>query len=350
VRGGIIGLGNVAVHGHLPGWLERPDVEIVAVSDTRPAQRAAAAEHVPDTRWFDSADALLAEARLDFVDICTPPSSHAPLIRAALGRGVHVLCEKPLVRSADELGRVAELARASGCVLHTVHNWHHAPIVRLAADLLRAGDIGRPTRVVWHTLRTQPAVTGDGRGDNWRLDPAVAGGGVLSDHGWHACYVIQRWLGSRPLAVKAHLETRRHTAWPVEDTAGLSMTFAGAVAEVFLTWAADERRTWAAIEGETGRIELRDDTVILSGAGAERRFTCPPLSGGSHHPDWFGAVADGFLSEVAGSAPRGANLAEATACVMVENLARESSRQGGTMLQMPPWPAMAAPPAHSRAT
>ena len=114
MRGAIVGLGNVAVHGHLPGWLERPDVEIVAVSDMRPAQRAVGAERLPDARWYDSAESLLADTRLDFVDICTPPSSHARLIRAALERGVHVLCEKPLVRSADELGPVAELVRASG--------------------------------------------------------------------------------------------------------------------------------------------------------------------------------------------------------------------------------------------
>jgi predicted dehydrogenase len=351
VRGGIIGLGNVAVHGHVPGWLERREVEIVAVSDTHPPRRAVGTERLPAARWFDSAESLLAGTRLDFVDICTPPSSHAPLIRAALERGVHVLCEKPLVRSADELAAVADLARASGCVLHTVHNWHHAPMVRLASELLYAGEIGRPTRVIWHTLRTQPAAPGQSGDDNWRLDPAVAGGGVLSDHGWHVSYVIQRWLGGGPpLAVQARLETRRHTAWPVEDTAALTITFAGAVADVFLTWAADERRNWALIEGETGRIELRDDTVILAGSGAERRWTRPPLSAGSHHPDWFGAAADDFLSEIASGAPTGVNLAEATVCAVVERLARESSRRGGATVTVPPWPPAAPLPAHSRAT
>jgi predicted dehydrogenase len=262
---------------------------------------------------------------------------------------VHVLCEKPLVRSAEEIQPLAELVRASGCVLHTVHNWHHAPIVRLAADLLHAGAIGRPTRVVWHTLRTRPAVAGNGQGDNWRLDPAVAGGGVLSDHGWHVCYVIQRWLGARPLAVQACLETRRHAGWQVEDTAALSITFRDAVADVLLTWAADERRNWALIEGESGRIELHDDTLILAGAGPEQRWTYPPLSDGSHHPDWFRGAAADFLSEVASGAPTGANLTEATACVMVESLARESSRRGGALLGLSPWPLPAiALPAHPR--
>ena len=341
-RGAIIGLGNVAVHGHLPGWLARPDVEIVAATDLRAAQRATCEARPPGARWHDSAESLLAEPGLDFVDICTPPSSHAALIRAALGRGLHVLCEKPLVRSLEELGPVAAFAQASGRVLHTVHNWHHAPIVRRAAELVRGGQIGALTRVVWHTLRTKPAVAGDGHGDNWRLDP-LAGGGVLSDHGWHACYVIQRWVGAWPTAVSARLTTRRHKRWHVEDTATLRLYFPEATAEMLLTWAADERRNWAALEGTSGRIELHDDTLVLTRGSAEKRWPCPPLSNGSHHPDWFGAVAGQFLSEMNGAAPSGANLAEATLCVTVESLARESSRRGGETLPLPSpvlgWPA-----------
>src|SRR2546426_10334315 len=175
-RGAIIGLGNVAVHGHLPGWLRRRDVQIVAATDSRSEQRAQLAALAPDARWCPTADELLAEASLDFVDICTPPVSHAPLIRSALERGLHVLCEKPLVGSPDELTPLVELAAATGRALHTVHNWHHAPIVRRTAELIREGRIGAVTRVVWHTFRTRPAVTGDEPNGNWRVDPAVAGG------------------------------------------------------------------------------------------------------------------------------------------------------------------------------
>ena len=336
LRGAIIGLGNVAVHGHLPGWLARNDVAIVAAADARPAQHAECLARLPGARWHDSAEALIAEANLDFVDVCTPPSSHAPLIRSALGRGLHVLCEKPLVRSLEELGPVAELAQASGRILHTVHNWHHAPIVRLASELVHHGEIGALRGVVWRTLRTKPAVTGDGQGDNWRFDPAVAGGGVLSDHGWHVCYVIRRWVGAGPTAVSARLETRRHTAFAVEDTAALRLVFPGATAEVFLTWAADARGNWAALDGTAGRIELHDDTVVLRAGGAERRWPCPPaLSDGSQHPDWFHAVADEFVAQVSRGAAPSANLAEAARCVSIESLARESSRRGGEELPLP---------------
>ena len=331
-RGAIIGLGNVALHGHLPGWRRRRDVEIVAVTDARPEQHALVSAHAPGARWYTTSAELLAEAAVDFVDICTPPSSHAELIRGALERGRHVLCEKPLVSVPDDLAPLTRLAAKTGRVVHTVHNWHHAPIVRRTAELVREGRIGRVQHVIWHTLRTRPALAGDERTGNWRVDPAVAGGGVLSDHGWHVFYVIQRWVGEPPRSVSARLERRRHTAWDVEDTASVRVTFADATAEILLTWASDVRRNWAEVGGTAGTLELHDDTLVLKsdGPGADSSWSCPPpMSDGSHHPDWFDAVASEFLAEATGATPRGANLEEARLCVALEQAARESSRQGG---------------------
>src|SRR5262245_10567964 len=207
LRGAIIGLGNVALHGHLPGWLSRRDVAIVAVSDTDPSRRAMWAERLPGARWYGDPSRLLSDAALDFIDICTPPSSHAALIREALDRRLHVLCEKPLVGSLDDLRALVAHATAANRALHTVHNWHHAPIVRQTRTLVADGAIGRVTDVQWHTLRTRPAAAAT---DSWRVDPAIAGGGVLTDHGWHVCYILQRWIGAPPIAVNATLETRRH--------------------------------------------------------------------------------------------------------------------------------------------
>lgn len=336
LRGAMVGFGNVAVHGHVPGWLARPDVQIAAVADARPARRAEAAARLPGARWYDSAEELLEREALDFVDIAAPPSSHAELIRAALRRGVHVLCEKPLVCSLADLAGVTQLASAAGRVLHTVHNWHHAPIVRRVRALLQEGAIGRVQRVVWHTLRTKPAAAGDERVGNWRVDPGIAGGGVLTDHGWHVFYVLRRWVGADPTAVSAVLETRRHTQWPVEDTAAVELAFPGARAEILLTWASDVRRNWAELTGTEGTIRLEDDAVVVTrfgGGQRERRWPCPPaLSNGSHHADWFGPVRDEFLGAVTGAPQPGANLAEASLCVALEALARESSRRGGHAL------------------
>lgn len=331
LRGAIIGLGNVAVHGHVPGWRARRDVRLVAATDARAERRAACAGALAGARWYDSVDALLAEERLDFVDICTPPASHAALIRRALERDLHVLCEKPLVRSARDLDGVASLAEKTRRVLHTVHNWHHAPIVRRTSELVRDGAVGDVRRVTWHTRRTRPAAAAEAGVANWRVDPAVAGGGVLADHGWHVFYVVRRWVGALPTAVSARLERRRHLNLAVEDTATVRLVFPHATADILLTWAADVRENWAEIEGTGGRLELRDDTIVWHGAGgAVEEWRCPPaLSDGSHHPDWFHAVAAEFVAEVGSGVPTRENFAEASLCLALESAARESDRDAG---------------------
>ncbi len=332
LRGAIVGLGNVAIHGHLPGWLRRPDAQIVAMTDVDPARRAQAAARLPAARWYDSPGTLMTQEPLDFVDICTSPASHAELVQRALRSGLHVLCEKPLVTSFTELEAVQRAAVVAGRVLHTVNNWRYAPIILRAGEIIRDGVIGEVRRVVWQTLRTKPAATSDESRGNWRVDPAIAGGGVLTDHGWHVFYVLRWWIGDEPMTISAALETRRHTQLTVEDTATLCITFPHATADVLLTWAAGERRTWAEITGTRGTLRLEDATLVLipnDRPHEESRWLCPPaLSEGSHHEEWFHRVADDFLGAVGGSRVSNGNLAEAAACVTLEAVARRSSQLG----------------------
>ena len=336
LRGAIVGLGNVAVHSHLPGWLGRDNVGIVAATDVSPARRAALESHLPRACWYDSAHELLKREAPDFVDICTPPGTHAELIRTALRHGAHVLCEKPLVTSLEDLTIVTQLAADAERVLFTVHNWRHAPILKHAHQLVQRGEIGRLRRIRWETVRREPAGNSDRQAGSWRFDPAMAGGGILVDHGWHAFYLLQEWTGQAPVGISAHLETRQHTRWPVEDTATTRLEFPDVTAEVFLTWASDQRRNWIELEGTRGTIRVEDDVLVLSPStgrhGEERWLYQPALSNGSYHPDWFQGVTAEFVAEVTGSTRRGANLAVASVCVVLQTLARESSRLNGDML------------------
>ena len=107
--------------------------------------------------------------------------------------------------------------------MHTVHNWLKAPICRKITALIDAGAIGAVRSVRWRTLRTQPAIAVSAPGvTNWRVDPAMAGGGILFDHGWHALYCVMRWAGL-PASVAARLETRRFHEHPLEDTASVDL-------------------------------------------------------------------------------------------------------------------------------
>jgi predicted dehydrogenase len=300
----------------------------VAACDARPERREALAAVVPDLAWHDSLESLLANERLDFVDICAPPTAHAPAVRQALERGLHVLCEKPLVLAPGELDELSALARSRNRALATVHNWRHAPQLARAGELLRSGAIGPARRCRWQVYRDRPsaAVAGSGTAENWRLDPALSGGGILTDHGWHALYVIPEWMGA-PRMIRARLTAAGRPDAVAEDTAEVRIRFKSAEAEIFLTWRAAERRNRVEIEGETGALTIEGRTLELRRSGRPPQSTefREALSEGSHHPDWFGGVAAGFLDEIRHPQRRGGTLAEAAVCLSVIRAARESS-------------------------
>ena len=331
LRGAFIGFGNVAASGHLPGWQSQDDIEIVAATDPVAERSAAFLKACPDGRWYGNLDELLSGESLDFVDICTPPSSHASLITRALSTHLHVLCEKPLVTRAEDAQIIASAAARAGRVVHTVHNWLKAPICRKISALIDDGAIGPVRSVRWQTLRTQPAVAVTADGDqNWRMDPAIAGGGILFDHGWHALYCIVRWAGT-PRGITALLENRRFREWPIEDTATINLDLESGRGQIYLTWSANERANHIQVDGDRGRINVVDDNVILRSNSGEWRWSCPPsLSEGSHHHDWFVAVADEFRIAAMGGAKD--NLDQAEMCAQLIDLAQRSSAAGGIHL------------------
>jgi predicted dehydrogenase len=338
LKGALLGAGNVALNAHVPGWLETPEVELVAAADVCRGGRDAFLAAVPGARWYDSADELLHAERLDFVDICTPPFTHAALARRALSLSLNVLCEKPLVTRPDELGPLVELSRRQDRVLYTVHNWVFAPILERLVEMVRAGAVGRVRTVSWRTLRSQPAAAARDDGGNWRTSPELAGGGILVDHGWHAFYVLLALVGEEPEAVRAELSNQRDPEAPIEDTADAEIGFRSATAHVFLTWAAEERRNVVEVQGTEGALLLDGDVLELARVAEARteRFTfSQSLAQGSHHPEWFGGVARGFLREVADPARRGANLFDASLCVSLLAAAKESSLRGGEWLPLP---------------
>src|ERR1700733_13410065 len=101
LQGAFIGFGNIAELGHWPAYAEasagKPsEAEIVAVMDPSPKRQAAAKALKSELRTYNSVDELFRAEKLDFVDICTPPSMHAELAQKALEHNCHVLCEKPL--------------------------------------------------------------------------------------------------------------------------------------------------------------------------------------------------------------------------------------------------------------
>ena len=333
LRGAIVGFGNVAALGHVPAWQSDRRFSILAVCDPDESRLAKAAELLPDARRYTDLNELLDQERLDFVDVATPPASHPAIVTAALTRRLHVLCEKPLALHPDDCGRIRSAAFAARAVVFTVHNWKYAPLFRTLKRVLRRGDIGQVTHMRLETLRMEPPGSAAG-GAPWRLDPAIAGGGILVDHGWHAFSLALHALEREPLAATARTTQRKFTLGTAEDTAECTVEFPGATVEIFLTWAAHERSNRGRLVGEHGTIEIADRQLVVTAAGRAPVVTAfaNALSAGSYHPDWFGAMLDDFFLEIVESKERGLNLREAEACCRLIELCYRSSAAGGSRL------------------
>jgi predicted dehydrogenase len=328
-RGAIIGFGNVAEKGHLPGWLEHPDFDIVAVADVSDARRVAAKALLPEARIYSSHDELIAHEALEFVDIASPPGFHREAIVAAAAAGLHVLCEKPVAMTIDDYRPVGEAVDAAGVVLHAVHNWKYSQAFLHLAGILRSGRIGALEHAVFETERNGWSASDD----DWRIKRSVAGGGILIDHGWHNFYLLLSLAGTPPTAVRATLEKRRYVDAEIEDTAACEITFPGFLAEVRLTWAAPLRRTRWTLRGARGRIVI-DDDVVETESGVERATEklSAGLSAGSYHADWFPGVIRSFQEEIDDPAVRGRNRLEAEWCLALLDRAYASARQAGCSL------------------
>ncbi|MBI4514674.1 MAG: Gfo/Idh/MocA family oxidoreductase [Deltaproteobacteria bacterium] len=325
LRGAIVGFGNVAECGHLPAWQARAargQMQIVAVAEPAAQRRQQARKLLPAALVGAEVQQILRDPTLDFVDIAAPPALHTDLIVAAANAGLHILCEKPLAVSAADYRRQHAAVERAGVTLFTVHNWKYSEPFRRVRALLDTGAIGPLATITFETTRDGCART---VGSNWRTHGAVAGGGILVDHGWHAFYLMLGLANERPRAIRAQLARRRYLTADVEDSALCTIEFPSLTGRLELTWAGRERRTRWQLQGRDGRIEVTDDRVSLHRRGRQESFTCAQsLSAGSHHPEWFAAVIDAFHREITDPAVRGENLAEAEQCVQLLSLAYAS--------------------------
>lgn len=197
VRVGIIGTGGIARYHHIPSLLKHPAARILAVCDVRrEAAEAVAAEIGVGEVYTDYTD-MLERAPLDAVVIATPNDQHAPASLAAIERGRHVLCEKPLALDAASAQALVGAAAAAGVVNAVNFSYRPNPAVRYIKDIVDSGDLGKIYQVSFQYLQgylADPDVPLR-PGTVWRVQRRTAGLGVLGDLGSHLIDLARFWFG-----------------------------------------------------------------------------------------------------------------------------------------------------------
>ena len=176
--------------------------ELVSISG-RDAERVEAAratygwaEAVTD--WREQ----VADDRIALFDNGGPNAVHAEPTIAAAKNGKHVLCEKPLGRTAAEAHAMWAAAEQAGVVHMCGFNYRFVPAVRLARDLLEAGELGE----IFHFRARYLQSWGIDAPPGWRFRREPAGSGALGDLGAHIVD-LARYLVGEPAAVTAVART-----------------------------------------------------------------------------------------------------------------------------------------------
>lgn len=139
---GIIGAGWFATANHIPVLARRSDVELTAVCRLGKKELSAIQEKYGFLFATEDYRELL-ELPLDGVIVSSPHDMHYEHAAAALQRGMHVACEKPMTLDPAHAWELVELARENKCHLLVPYGWNYKPFVKEARDLLNCDSIGR---------------------------------------------------------------------------------------------------------------------------------------------------------------------------------------------------------------
>ncbi len=203
LRVGIVGTGFIgSVHARSA---RLAGARLAGVSASTPERSEQAAAALGAERAFASAEQLAVSDDVDVVHVCAPNHLHAPLARAALGAGKHVVCEKPLALDADEARGLVDAAAMSGLVAAVPFVYRFYPTVREARERVRSGATG-PVHLIHGTYLQDWLLGSDD--DNWRVDPDLGGASrAFADIGSHWCDLAEFVTGHRITRLSARITT-----------------------------------------------------------------------------------------------------------------------------------------------
>jgi predicted dehydrogenase len=202
VRFAIVGCGRMGKHhGRLLAGDRR--ARIVTVFDPqRDAAERLRADLAADATVCASLDALWSRDDVDAVILCTPTREHFAQAQAALERGWHVLCEKPLAATADDIRTLIDLAQAARAreqQFSLGYQRRHWSTFRTLRREVQSGRYGPVRAISLHCMeRWQQTIAG-----TWRDDPAQNPGGFLGDAGSHKLDILFYVAGLPPRDVFA---------------------------------------------------------------------------------------------------------------------------------------------------
>ena len=285
LRVAVAGVGSFTQRVLIPGLIATPDADLVAVfgPTAEKTQKLAAEKGIPQA--FSDYERMLDEVRPEAVVVATPNDVHAPMSLAAIRRGMHVFCEKPLGLTVAEAEEMADAARKAGVRTAVNFTYRSTNPMRHVRHLMDQGRLGTPYHfsiTFWQNLRTDPAVP-----IGYRM-LRERGGGALLDIGVHMMDLIRWFFGG--IEAVAGITYTGVSERPAADGGRAAVTAddvtsflvripGGATGTVQVSQIASGRQNYRRVElsGSNGAIMAEEDRTLspivrvapMGGAGFE---------------------------------------------------------------------------------
>lgn len=265
----------------------RNELTAVASRSLDKAQAYASAWNIP--RVFGSYEAMLADPDIDVIYNPLPNSLHAHWTIQAARAGKHVLCEKPLAMSVEEVDAMAEAAAQYKVVVAEAFMYRHHPQTLKVKELVDSGAIGQ-LRLVRGSFSFTLSRPGD-----VRLDPAL-GGGSIWDVGCYPISYARTIIGAEPIEVFG-----RQVSGPtgVDETFTGNLTFPNHVHAQFDCSFRAPFRTHMEIVGSEAALTITrpfkpgtDEHILLTRGDVMERI---PVPGGELYLGEIEDLADAIL-------------------------------------------------------
>ena len=180
---GIIGCGGIANGKHMPSLSKIPNVRMVAFCDLvrERAEKAAKEFGVPNAAVYTDYRDLLNDESIEVVHVLTPNREHADISIDALHAGKHVMCEKPMAKTAADARRMAAAAKETGKKLTIGYQHRQKPQSLYAKEYIDTGALGEIYYANCYAVRRRGT-------PNWGvfLNEEEQGGGPIIDIATHS--------------------------------------------------------------------------------------------------------------------------------------------------------------------
>jgi predicted dehydrogenase len=199
---GIIGLGGIA-HFHVPGWQASPYAELVAGSDVNGKVFPIWKTKHDLEKFYDDPMDLIHDPGIDIIDICSPNMYHMQQTIASLDAGKHVICEKPLAPTPDEIRQMIATRDRSGKLLMTAQHFRFHGNSQALKKEIDTGVLGKiyHTRAWWLRRSGLPV-------SPTFIQKKHSGGGPCIDIGVHVLDLALWLMGHpRPVSVSGSAQT-----------------------------------------------------------------------------------------------------------------------------------------------